>query len=156
MATSALVRGLSLQSGGTYTASLRAVDVAGLSSVLVSRTITIDTSPPVVIGVRLEHPDQFQTHLSLEWDLMQDRQSGISDLEWGLGTRPGSSDVSGWNRFTWNEGTGLRLSTQGLPLYGGQLVFASIKVSKQVLVLKIEEIECLFKWMTSVRATSYA
>ena len=87
---------------------------------------------------------------------MQDRQSGISDLEWGLGTRPGSSDVSGWNRFTWNEGTGLRLSTQGLPLYGGQLVFASIKVSKQVLVLKIEEIECLFKWMTSVRATSYA
>lgn len=129
VANSALVGGLSLQSGSTYYASLLARDAVGLSSILVSRTITIDTSPPVVTGVRLEYVDQFQTRLRLEWDLIRDTESGIGDLEWGLGTRPFSSDVSGWNRFTWNEGTDLSLPVQGLPLYEGQLLFVSVKVS---------------------------
>ncbi len=133
VATSVLVQGLPLQSGSAYYASLLAVDSAGHTSLLTTRGVTIDTSPPIVSGV---HVQMERASLSLEWDVLQDQQSGIQELEWGLGTRPGSSDVSGWNRFTWIGGTSLQVSTEGLSLNDGQFLFASIKVSSCCNVLR--------------------
>ena len=127
--SSAIITGLSLQSGSTYYAILQAVDYAGRMSYIVSRGITIDVTPPIIGGVRLVHITQFQSELSVEWNVIHDGESGISSLEWSLGTRPSSSDIAGWNEFVWGQDTRVTFNTQYLSLYEGQLLFASLKVS---------------------------
>ena len=138
VATSAAVRGLSLKPGSSYYATVRATDLVGHSSSLTSRLVTIDTTPPTVSGLRLEGVSQFRTSLDLEWNRIQDMQSGIVELEWSLGTRPYSGDLSGWNEFNGNGGTGMRIPTGQLPLYEGQRVFASVKVSLCVCEVMVE------------------
>ena len=82
---------------------------------------------------------QFRISLGLEWSRIQDMQSEIVELEWSLGTRPYSGDLSGWNEFNGNGGgTGMRISTGQLPLYEGQRVFASVKVSLCVCEVMME------------------
>ena len=138
VAKSAAVRGLSLQPGTSYYATLHATDMVGHSSSLTSHLVTIDTTPPTVSGLHLEGVSQFRTSFDLEWNRIQDMQSGIVELEWSLGTRPYSGDLSGWNEFNGNGGTGMRMPTGQLPLYEGQRVFASVKVSLCMCEMMVE------------------
>jgi len=102
VATTATVRGLSLQPGSTYYATLRATDLVGHSSTLTSRSVIIDTTPPTVSGLRVEGVSLYSTDLSLEWNEIRDWESGTVELEWSLGTRSYSGDLSGWNEFNGN------------------------------------------------------
>ena len=129
MATYAVARGLSLQSGTTYYATVRAVDFTGKSSYVVSRGVSIDTTDPIVEGVVLTGITQFQSGLELAWNGIVDEESGISGVEWGLGTRPGSSDIAGWTSLSLDLNTGVEIDTTQLDLYEGQIIFASLKVS---------------------------
>ena len=128
MATYAIARGLSLQSRTTYFATVKAVDFTGKSSYIVSRGVSIDSTDPVVDGVMLTGITHFQSRLRLEWNQIIDDESGIGGVEWGLGTRPGSSDIAGWNQVSLDLNTGVQLNTTTLNLYEGEIVFASLKV----------------------------
>lgn len=128
ISTFAAVRGLSLQSGTTYYATVQASDFTGRSSYAVSRGITIDTTEPIVEWVELQGVAQFQNGLKLEWGLIMDEESDIISVEWGMGTRPGSADVSGWQQASLERNTGLEINTTQLDLYQGQLIFATLKV----------------------------
>ncbi len=133
VATSAVVRGLSLQSRVTYYATVKAVDFTGKSSSIVSRGVSIDTTDPIVEGVVLTGLTQFQTSLQLAWNGILDEESGISAVEWGLGTRAGSSDIAGWTPVSLDLNTGIEIDTRKLNLYDGQTIFASLKVSSNVV-----------------------
>ena len=130
VATYAVARGLSLQSGVTYYATVKAVDFTGRSSEVVSRGFSVDVTAPVVEGVTLSDLGDFESSLKLSWLGVTDEESGIAGMEWGLGTRLGSSDIAGWNRVDLDLNTGIQLDTTSLGLYDGQIVFASLKVSR--------------------------
>ena len=126
--TDTIARGLSLQSGHTYYVTIRGVDFTGQSNYSVSHPVTIDTSAPVIGRVWISNTTDYSDGLELEWDPVEDLQSDIIGMEWSLGSRPGSSDISGWNSVNLSEAvTGV--SVRGVELHDGQLVFASIKVS---------------------------
>ena len=128
VATFAAVRGLSLQPSLAYFATVRAEDFTGKWSLAVSRPITIDTTPPSLQCVELQGITEFQNRLRLEWSLPVDEESGIENMEWGLGSRPGSSDVMAWQEADFERGTMVDIATSHLGLYPGQLVFATLKV----------------------------
>lgn len=129
VATYAAIRGLTLQSGITYYATIRAVDFTGQSSYVVSPGVSVDTTKPVLSGVELTGFTQFQNDLQVEWNLVTDDESDILSLEWGLGTRPGSSDVIGWSETGLDQNTGVQPDVVQLDLFDGQIIFASLKVN---------------------------
>lgn len=135
VATYAALRGLSLQSGSTYYATIQAVDFTGKSGYVVSRGVTIDATEPKLEWVELAGITQFQTSLRLEWNPVRDDESDLVSLEWGLGTRLGASDITGWREATLDQNTGVELNTTGLQLYEGQVVFASLKV--QIIIVNV-------------------
>lgn len=135
VSTFAAIRGLSLQSGTTYYATVQAIDFTGKSSYAVSRGITIDTTDPRVEWVGLRDTTQFQNGLRLEWDLILDAESDIVSMEWGLGSRPGSADVTGWEPASLEANTGLEIGTAELGLYQGQVIFATLKVTSIVPII---------------------
>ena len=128
VATYAVARGLSLQSGITYYATIRAFDFVGQYANGFSQAVTVDTSPPIVKRVWIEGAnDCFRSELNLMWDVPSDVESGIAGMEWGLGTRPGSSDVVEWN------GVDVTLDVTGVSVDktqfdDGQVLFLTLKV----------------------------
>ena len=93
-----------------------------------SHPITIDTSAPPIGQIWISNTTNYSYGLELEWDPVEDLQSNIIRLEWSLGSRPGSSDISGWNSVNLSEAiTGILIT--GMEFYDGQLTFASLKVS---------------------------
>lgn len=128
VATYAVARGLSLQSGLTYYVTVRATDFTGSSGYTVSLGVRIDTTKPSVEWVGLMGITSFQTSLQLEWTGIADEESDVTGMEWSLGTRPGSSDVTGWREVDVELNTGLTINTTQLNLYQGEIIFASLKV----------------------------
>lgn len=128
VATYVAVRGLALQSGATYYVTIQATDFTGRSSYAVSRGVRIDTTEAYVEGIWLTATASFQTNVQLEWNLVTDDESDVTGLEWSLGTRPESSDITGWTSAGMEQNTGLTLDTTQLNLYEGQIIFASLKV----------------------------
>ena len=128
VATYAVTSGLSLQSGITYYATIRAFDFVGQYANGFSQAVTVDTSPPIVKRVWIEGAnDCFGNELNLMWDIPSDVESGIAGMEWGLGTRPGSSDVVEWN------GVDVTLDVTGVSVDktrfdDGQVLFLTLKV----------------------------
>lgn len=127
MSAFAVIRELSLQTGIAYYATVQAEDFTGKSSYAVSDAITIDTSEPAVEWVQLQRTSRFESGLQVEWSVVLDEESDIVSVEWGLGTRQGSSDVAGWEE-TSLERREVEIATRELALYQGQLIFATLKV----------------------------
>ena len=93
-----------------------------------SQGVTIDTTPPVIEVVELAGTTQFRSNFSLKWNIIRDDESEVTGLEWGLGTRPGSSDIVGWSEMSLQLDSEMRIDGSGLDLYDGEIVFASLKV----------------------------
>lgn len=128
VATYAVARSLCLQSGTTYYATIQAVSFVGRVNSITSEAVTIDSTPPIARGLELLGTTQFQNQMTFKWNVIGDEESDVVDLEWGLGTRPGSSDIVEWTRARLDENTGVAVNTLGLGLYDGQLVYGSLKV----------------------------
>ena len=127
VATDAVARGLSLQSGHTYYVTIRAVDFTGQWNYSASHPVTIDTSAPVVGQMWITNTNNYSNGLELEWNPVEDLESDITGMEWSLGSHPGSSDIYGWSAVNLSEAlTGVLV--KGVELSDGQLVFASLKV----------------------------
>lgn len=135
VANGLVVRGLSLQSGVTYYATIEAVDFTGRAGYVSSHGITIDTSAPTISGVRLAGYQE--DGLFIQWDIITDAESGIVSVEWSLGTRPGSSDIAGWTELEEYSGSSVHVEVSGLGLHDGHLVFASLKVKRDPQTLSM-------------------
>ena len=128
VATDTVVTGLSLQSGHSYYVTVRAIDFTGQSNYSVSHPVTIDTSAPIIGKIWIFNTTDYLDGIKLEWDPVEDLQSDVIGMEWSLGSRPGSSDISGWNSVNISEAaTGV--TVRGVEFHDGQLIFASLKVS---------------------------
>ena len=128
IAMDTVATGLSLQSGHTYYVTVRGIDFTGQSNYSVSHPVTIDTTAPIIGKIWISNTTDYLDGLELEWDPVEDLQSDVIGIEWSLGSRPGSSDISGWNSVNVSEAAS-GVSVRGMELQDGQLVFASIKVS---------------------------
>ena len=143
VAVDTVATGLSLQSGHTYYVTIRATDFTGQSNYSVSHPVTIDTSAPVIGNIWISNTTDYSDGLELEWDPVEDLQSDLIGMEWSLGSRPGSSDISGWNSVNVSEAAG-GVSVRGIQFYDGQLIFASIKVSTCIWNFSVKMLDFAF------------
>lgn len=85
--------------------------------------MTVDLTPPYGPShFHLVNPDSTYTSLPL----VVDTDSGVSGIEIGLGSRPGSSDLLEWTAASYGAGLEGFINLAGIS--DGQLVFASIQV----------------------------
>ena len=104
-----------------------AYDFTGQWSDAVSSGVTVDTTPPTIDQIWLEGTTQYTDSLRSFWEPVEECESEISTLEWGLGSRPGSSDLMEWTQVLEGETSGGY--SRDLGVGDGQLVFLSVKVS---------------------------
>ena len=142
VATDTVARGLSLQSGHTYYATVRATDFTGQSSYSVSHPVTIDTSAPVIGRIWVANTTYYSGGLELEWDPVEDIQSEIVGMEWSLGSRPGSSDIHGWTAVNLTDAVAGVL-VNDVRFTDGQLIFASLKVKTKSTIAAATTFMCL-------------
>ena len=94
---------LSLVSGLTYYATVRAYDYVGLFTVAISSGITIDTTPPQIGTVTFGYGDLgHSAHLSritvqANFKGFRDRESGVRDVYWAIGSAQGQADIKGFS-----------------------------------------------------------
>ncbi len=127
VATYAVARDLSLDTGLTYHATIRGIDFVGHVTDAYSQPVTVDTTPPYITNVWIEGVSNYTMNgLTLNWDLPRDGESGVSGVEWAIGSRSGSSDGMEWRRVDVSVTQEL---VEGAKFNDGQTIFLSIKVS---------------------------
>jgi len=92
---------------------------------VVSSGVTVDTSVPIVAPPWVEGTTDHTRSLALRWDPVRECESKVMRVEWGLGSRPGSSDLLEWSVARIEEISG---TTSVVESQDGQLVFLSVKV----------------------------
>ena len=94
---------LSLVSGLTYYATVRAYDYVGLSTVAISSGVTVDTSPPtkgiVTIGYSDIGHSAYLSRITVQAHFkgFKDRESGVRDVYWAVGSSEGQADIKGFS-----------------------------------------------------------
>ena len=99
---------------------MAAYDFTGQWSEVTSPGITVDVTPPIINQIWLEG--------FASWEPVEERESEVTSVEWGLGSRPGSSDLLPWTGVGTGEALGSIVNGSGLQ--DGQLVFVSLTVSQ--------------------------
>ncbi len=82
-------------------------------------------TPPTFGSIWLEGVTDTD-NLRAFWDPVEECESELVTVEWGVGTRPGSSDLMAWTRATTDQISGSPID--GLELVDGQLIFISLVV----------------------------
>ncbi len=131
-ATTATNSSLSLTSGTTYYATVRATNGAGLQSIATSNGVTVDNAPPTVTGIPNDGTGadiNYQTStttLSANWaGVFADSVSGITGYEWAIGTTSGGTNVQG---FT-SVGTATTATNSSLSLTSGTTYYATVRAT---------------------------
>ena len=123
------IAGISFSDGITYYASIRAVDLVGNQSAIVSTDgLTIDVSGPdagTVIDGILSDQDWTNSAQSLtaSWSGFSDATSGIDHYEYSLGTDPGGTDIVNWS----DNGTAVSITVSGLSLTEFQVYYWNVR-----------------------------
>ena len=92
---------------------------------VISSGVTVDTSAPIVTPPWVEGTTDHTHSLALRWEPVRECESNVARVEWGLGSRPGSSDLLEWSVARTEEISG---TTSVVESQDGQLVFLSVKV----------------------------
>lgn len=130
VATYAVARGLSLATGVTYYATVRGTDFVGHVTYASSQPVTVDTTSPEVSDVWIEGIGNYiEDGLTLHWSVTSDAVSGVTDVEWALGSRPSYSDLIGW---TLADVVATETTVDGTNFNDGQTIFLSLKVRRRV------------------------
>nr|MBC8400593.1 right-handed parallel beta-helix repeat-containing protein [Candidatus Neomarinimicrobiota bacterium] len=126
--------GLNLNSGAIYYTSVKAVDLAGnWSSIVSSDGVTIDLSVPVTGIVNDGQSADIDwsnspNSVSGNWSGFSDGISGIDYYEYAVGTSTGTGDLIDW---TYN-GIDINFDSTGLTLASGTTYYISIRATDQV------------------------
>jgi hypothetical protein len=131
LANGASSSSLALVNGQTYYVTVRATNGVGLTATANSDGVTVDSSGPVP-GTVSDGPGpdiSFQASTSTidaNWTAFTDPQSGITNLEWAIGTTSGGSQVQ---NFTTAGITGNSATRGGLSLASGQSYFVTVRAT---------------------------
>ena len=99
LSTSAVASSLNLTAHVTYFVTVRAFNLAGLSSTKSSEGLVVDTSPPesgiVLDGVSGDDVDWWRSDrgFGAHWTEFVDKESAISGYRWSIGTNGGGCQV---------------------------------------------------------------
>jgi autotransporter-associated beta strand protein len=136
--TSATRSGLSLTSGTTYYATVRAIDNAeNVSTAVTSDGVMADAVAPTTgtvkdgatAGVDIAY-QQALNALTATWSGFADGNgSGIDRYEWAIGTTPGGQDVLA---YTTDGITGTSATKSGLSLTSGTTYYVSVRAIDKV------------------------
>lgn len=137
----ALLTNLSLTPGLPYYATVRAVDLAGLSSPSSPVCLTPDTTPPFVDSVWINsiHASSLyrEDGITVYWSNIVERESRVALVVVGLGSRMGLSDIHQESVQIYS--TGLPISARALlrqnTIRHASFVYASVAVSRCVMPL---------------------
>ena len=132
--TSVVAYDLSLSHAATYFTSLRAYDLAGSQSLIVtSDGITVDIFPPAVGSVidgtvsDEDFTSSFNT-LVATWSEFEDTVSGIQLYEYAVGTSPGAIDVMDWS----STGLNTSVTDASFTLVDEQVYYVSVRATDNV------------------------
>jgi N-acetylneuraminic acid mutarotase len=133
LSTSQTRTGLTLSQGQNYYVSVQATNHAGLSTIATSNGVKVDTTPPIggpvndgsTSGQDLSTQTS-TTAISANWTAFSDPESGITKLQWAIGTSPGATDVLG---FTNLATSAVGATRSGLSLTHGTTYYATVKAT---------------------------
>jgi len=77
--------------GHTYQSGVEITNAVGLKTTKWTDGVTIDNTPPQATNLKLAF-DPEKDSLKMEWSV-NDRESGLKSVYWGLGTSPGTNDI---------------------------------------------------------------
>ena len=80
-----------LEEGRSYASGIEIVNAVGLTTVSWTNGVVIDSTPPVVSNIKLAFYPQGDS-LKAKW-LVNDKESGVKYVSWGLGTNPETNDI---------------------------------------------------------------
>jgi Tfp pilus assembly protein PilX len=122
--TEALVTGMALVPGTTYYFAVRAMNGAGLWSVVgISDGITVDNTPPSIPLVSDDGDYTWSTsELHATWSASDD-ESAIAEFQFAIGTAPGLTDVVDWT----SAALGTEATVQGLSLSAGGTYYLAVR-----------------------------
>ncbi|MGE0333650.1 MAG: hypothetical protein AB7P37_23495, partial [Ramlibacter sp.] len=128
--TTGSATGLTLTSGTTYYVTVRATNGAGLTTLVTSDGVKVDTSAPTAgtVSDGSGADVDFQTSTSAiqaNWTGFADAESGITSYQWAIGTTAGGTQVQG---FT-SVGTGTTGSATGLTLTSGTTYYVTVRAT---------------------------
>jgi hypothetical protein len=122
---------LALSDGQTYYVTVRATSGMGLTINATSDGVLVDASAPIA-GTVADGGGadiQFQSStagISANWTSFSDPHSGITSLEWAIGTTSGGQQVQA---FTSTGISGNTASRGGLSLTSGQIYFVTVRAT---------------------------
>ena len=130
--THVIASNLSLVSGLTYYATVRATDYVGLFTVAVSSGVTIDTTPPQIGTVTFGYMDIGHagslSRISVQANFkgFKDRESGVRDVYWAIGSSEGQADIKA---FSEAQQLGSAYTEEALTdIRDGQTVYVTARV----------------------------
>jgi len=129
VSTDKTITGLTLVSGTRYYISVRATNGAGLvSSVGTSDGILVDATPPTTpVVIDDGRYTLSTTTLHATWT-SADPETGITLIEYSIGTSAGGSNVIGWT----GVGTATSVTKSGLTLTSGTTYFVNVRATNGV------------------------
>lgn len=118
---------LDLKDGMIYYLSVKAIDKAGNESLIGSSDgIMVDTTPPALVSLADE--GEYTTNKTkLSFDLLfEDRESGIEEIQYAIGTSPGETDV-----VNWKPTTKMEITESDLDLVDGKTYYLTVKAKNR-------------------------
>ena len=131
ISTSDIISGLDLSDGQNYYLNVRAWDVAGnVSSVVSSDGVVIDLSPPVGTIINDGTSDDVSytlstSTLSANWSAFTEAATSIAKYEVSFGNEPGGTIILDWK----DNGTETEYTLSGLSLTSGTTYFANVRAT---------------------------
>lgn len=142
LATNANHSGLALGSGTRYYVSVRATNGAGLQSGATSDGVVVDLTGPAVgtirdgaaAGVDID-TQASKKQIAANWAQVTDAESGISKLEWAIGTAPGLENVRAYKSIA---KTAISATQGSLTLISGTIYYVTVRATNGVGMLTVQ------------------
>ena len=110
-----------------------ATNRAGLAS-NATTTFMIDRTPPQIGNLynaeqRTTACQAISEPIQISWEQIEDPESGIRSIDWGVGLAPYSSDLMPWRRVDGDDGSVARTWDASANLAPGSVIYSTLRVS---------------------------
>lgn len=107
--------------GHTYISGIEVMNSVGLKSVYWTNGVFIDSSPPKITNLTIAFYPQEDSLRA--WWLVNDKESGIKSILWGLGTTPDSNDIK---NSTFVSSLSTNISVSSVSFQQGLICFLNV------------------------------